>query len=88
MSNEKAYMETIVEFMEDLGDGSGIHHTLYFCDDSGTFIRESVGVDFHEGVELEDFNDQQALEWCVEFVGMDYVEAARRIIGADQDTPR
>ena len=83
MSDERIYMETIVEYMEDLGDGTGIHHVLYFCDDSGTFILESTGVDLHEGTEIEDFNDQEALEWCIEFAGMDPDEAARRIVGAD-----
>ena len=83
MTMSNAGMETIVEYMEDMGDGTGIHHTLYFCDDSGTFILESIGVAFHEGVELEDFNDAEALEWCIEFAGMDPDEAARRIVGAD-----
>jgi hypothetical protein len=81
-------METIAEYMEDCGNGSGTHHTLYFCGDSGTFILESVGVAFNDGdISLEDFNDSEALEWCVEFAGMPYMAAARAIIGADEDMP-
>ena len=89
MTSNWGDMETIVEYMEDYGDGSGTHHILYFCCDSGTFILESAGVLFNDGdLTIEDFDSQEALEWCTEYAGMDPVEAARRIIGADEDTPR
>lgn len=82
MSNRNE-LETIVEYLEDCGNGSGVHHSLYFCGDSGTFVLESVGVEFNDGdVSLEDFNDEEALEWCVQFAGLDHDEALRRIVGA------
>ena len=82
-------METIVEFLEDHGDGFGTHHTLYFCEDSGTFVLELQDVSIlpcPSGV--IEMDSQEAFEWATEYAGMDYVEAARRIIGADADTPR
>jgi hypothetical protein len=82
-------METIVEFLEDHGDGFGTHHTLSWCDDAGIFILEAQDVSIlpcPSGV--IEMDSQEAFEWATEYAGMDPVEAARRIIGADQDTPR
>ena len=89
MSNNDFEVEKIAEFLEEHGTGSGIHHTLYFDPDGGTFVLESLGVELNDGdVSLTDLDSQKALEWLTEVAGMEPVEAARRIVGADEDTPR
>ena len=82
-------METIVEYLEDHGDGFGTHYTLSWSDDAGIFVLEAQDVSIlpcPSGV--IEMDSQEAFEWATEYAGMDPVEAARRIIGADQDTPR
>lgn len=87
--NSDYEIEKIAEFLDDKGDGFGTHHTLYFDPDGGKFLLESIGVEINEGdVLLEDLDSQEAYEWCVHTAGMEPVEAARRIVGADEDTPR
>lgn len=86
MSNNDT-IEKIAEFLEEQVPGSGTHHTLYFDLDSGKFVLESVGVEFNEGdVEVTDFDSQEAFEWATKVAGMAPGEAARRVIGADEDT--
>ena len=82
-------LEKIVEYLEAPNPGFGTHHTLYFDQDEGVFILESLGVDINEGdVEMTDLDSQQAFEWATSVAGMEPMAAARKIIGADQDTPR
>ena len=89
MTSNCGDMETIVEYLEDHGDGFGTHHTLSWCEDTGTFIWEALDVSIlpcPSGV--TEMDSQEAYEWATEYAGMDPVEAARRIIGADANTPR
>lgn len=87
MSNNDA-IEKIAEFLEEQVPGCGTHHVLYFDPDSGKFVLESVGVEINEGdVEVADFDSQEAFEWATEVADMSPGEAARRIVGADEDTP-
>ncbi len=89
MSKSDFEVEKIAEFLDDFGNGSGTHHTLLFDPDGGTFVLESVGVEFHEGdVSFTDMDSQEAYEWCIHVAGLEPVEAARRIVGADEDTLR
>ena len=86
MSNYEA--KKIAEFLEEQVPGCGTHHTLYFDPDSGKFVLESVGVEINEGdVAVTDLDSQEAFLWATEVAGMSPGEAARRIVGADEDTP-
>ncbi len=89
MSDCNETLEKIVEYLEAPNPGFGTHHTLYFDPDEGVFVLESIGVEINEGdVEMTDLDSQEAYEWAVGVAGMGRAEAARAIIGADQDTPR
>lgn len=89
MSDCNETLEKIVEYLEAPNPGFGVHHTLYFDSDEGVFVLESLGVEINEGdVEMTDLDSQQAYEWAVGVAGMSCADAARKIIGADKDTPR
>ena len=89
MSDCNEMLEKIVEYLEAPNPGAGVHHTLYFDPDGGTFVLESLGIQIHEGdVEMVDLDSQAAYEWATTVAGMNRADAARAIIGADQDTPR
>ena len=89
MSEHDYEIEKIAEFLEEQVPGCGTHHTLYFDNDSGKFVLESVGVEINEGdVSMTDLDSQEALDWLTTVAGMPYMAAARAIIGADSDAPR
>ena len=84
MSNEME-MEKIAEFVERDGAG-GTVHTLFFDPVAGAFTLESRGFDYWDGdLSRTDLDSQEAYEWATEIAGMAPGEAARRIVGADED---
>lgn len=88
-ANNCETLEKIVEFLEAPNPGFGTHHILYFDSDEGAFVLESTGIEINEGdVSMVDLDSQQAYEWAVTVAGLSCAEAARKIIGADSDTPR
>ena len=87
MTNDET-IDKIVEFTErdHLGE---VHYVLYFDPGEGAFILESRGLGYLEDDLFHtELDSQQAYQWLVEVAGMEPVEAAWRIIGADADTPR
>ena len=80
--------DQIAEFTErdHLGE---VHHVLYFDPGEGAFVLESQGFGEWDGDLSRAYLDsQEAYQWLTEVAGMEPVEAARRVVGADEDTPR
>lgn len=82
--NDEIEMEKIAEHLEEDTPGCGVHHTLYFDDDCGKFVLESVGFGMNDGeLARAELDSQEAFEWSVNVAGMGDDEAARRVIGVD-----
>jgi hypothetical protein len=82
-------IDQITEFVERYDEDSGFRHILTFDPDAGAFILKSSGFGFWTGDwSRAGLDSQEAYQWLTEVAGMEPVEAARRIVGADEDTPR
>ena len=80
--------DQIAEFTErdHLGE---VHHVLYFDPGEGGFVLQSRGFGYWDGDESYTVLDSHdAYQWLTGVAGMEPVEAARRVVGVDADTPR
>ena len=79
--------DRITEFTERYEDMGGVHHVLYFDPGEGAFVLESQGFGEWDGdLTHAGLDSQEAYQWLTEFVEMDPDEAARRIVGIEEDT--